>query len=104
MSRIGWSITFLIHVDAFDDVKSAFGEAAIRLSSTSRRAGPDNLRKFRAFARQTGLDPNIWFNNVELDPAKVLGLGPVQYVSNISKYYIPYQLSVERLEAHRKAD
>jgi hypothetical protein len=36
-------------------------------------------------------------------PAKVAGLTPVQYVSNIYKYYISYQLADERLEADRKA-
>jgi len=67
-------------------------------------AGPGSLRKFRAAARQAGLDPNVWFNNVELGAAKVAGLTPVQYVSNIYKYYIAYQLSVERLDANRKAN
>lgn len=74
------------------------------MSFAAYNAGPRNLLKFRAFARQAGLDPNVWFNNVELGAAKVQGLGPVQYVSNIYKYYISYQLSIERLEAHRKAN
>jgi membrane-bound lytic murein transglycosylase MltF len=73
------------------------------MSFAAYNSGHHNLRKFRAFALQTGLDPNVWFNNVELGAAKVLGLVPVQYVSNIYKYYIAYQLSVERLKAHRKA-
>ena len=74
------------------------------MSFAAYNAGPHNLKKFRAFAQQTGLDPNIWFNNVELGAAKILGFGPVQYVSNIYKYYIAYQLSVERLNANRKAN
>ena len=74
------------------------------MSFAAYNAGPYNLQKFRAFAQQTGLDPNIWFNNVELGAAKVLGFAPVQYVSNIYKYYIAYQLSVERLKAHKKAN
>ena len=73
------------------------------MSFAAYNAGPHNLRKFRAFAQQTGLDPNVWFNNVELGATNVLGLAPVQYVSNIYKYYIAYQLSVERLKAHKKA-
>ena len=73
------------------------------MSFAAYNAGPDNLRKFRAAARQAGLDPNVWFNNVELGAAKVAGLTPVQYVSNIYMYYISYQLSVDRLEADRKA-
>ena len=74
------------------------------MSFAAYNAGPHNLKKFRAFAQRTGLDPNIWFNNVELGAAKILGFGPVQYVSNIYKYYIAYQLSVERLNANRKAN
>jgi len=61
------------------------------------------LRKFRAAARQAGLDANVWFGNVELGAAEVAGLTPVQYVGNIYKYYISYQLAVERLDAGRKA-
>ena len=73
------------------------------MSFAAYNAGPRNLRKFRAVAQQAGLDPNIWFNNVELGAAKVAGLTTVQYVSNIYKYYISYQLADERLEADRKA-
>jgi membrane-bound lytic murein transglycosylase MltF len=73
------------------------------MSFAAYNAGPGSLRKFRAAARQAGLDPNVWFNNVELGAAKVAGLTPVQYVSNIYMYYISYQLSVDRFEADRKA-
>ena len=73
------------------------------MSFAAYNVGPRNLQKFRTVTQQAGLDPNIWFNNVELGAAKVVGLAPVQYVSNIYKYYISYQLSVERLEAQRKA-
>ena len=39
-----------------------------------------------------GLDPNIWFNNVEHAAAKLIGRETVQYVSNIYKYYLAYRL------------
>jgi membrane-bound lytic murein transglycosylase MltF len=73
------------------------------MSFAAYNAGPDNLRKFRAAAQQAGLDPNVWFNNVELGAARVAGFAPVQYVSNIYMYYISYQLAAERLEADRNA-
>lgn len=73
------------------------------MSFAAYNVGPRNLQKFRAYTQQAGLDPNIWFNNVELGAAKVVGFTPVQYVRNIYKYYIAYKLSVERLEANRKA-
>jgi membrane-bound lytic murein transglycosylase MltF len=40
------------------------------MSFAAYNAGPGSLRKFRAAARQAGLDPNVWFNNVELGAAK----------------------------------
>jgi membrane-bound lytic murein transglycosylase MltF len=55
-------------------------------------AGPGNLRKFRRLAEKDGLDPNIWFYNVELSAAKIVGSETVQYVSNIYKYYLAYKV------------
>jgi len=39
-----------------------------------------------------GLDPNVWFGNVDIVAAKRIGRETVQYVSNIYKYYIAYRL------------
>lgn len=65
-------------------------------------AGPGNLRKFRAKASAMGLDPNLWFGNVENGAAAIVGRETVQYVSNIYKYYIAYTLAA-RIEADRAA-
>ncbi|WP_455270670.1 transglycosylase SLT domain-containing protein [Rhizobium herbae] len=62
-------------------------------------AGPGNLRKFRRKATELGLDPNIWFGNVENAAAAIVGRETVQYVSNIFKYYIAYSLLVEQMTA-----
>jgi len=43
-----------------------------------------------------GLDPNVWFRNVEVVAAREIGRETVQYVSNIYKYYIAYKLVTER--------
>jgi membrane-bound lytic murein transglycosylase MltF len=59
-------------------------------------AGPGNLAKFRRLAEKSDLDPNIWFNNVELAAARIVGQETVQYVSNIYKYYVAYELVKER--------
>lgn len=58
-------------------------------------AGPGNLRKFRKIAEASGLDPNLWFNNVEQGAAKTVGRETVQYVGNIYRYYIAYKLASE---------
>ncbi len=59
-------------------------------------AGPGNFLKIRRAAIASGLDPHIWFNNVETGAAKVIGGETVQYVGNIFKYYISFKLAEER--------
>jgi membrane-bound lytic murein transglycosylase MltF len=66
-------------------------------------AGPGNLRAFRQIAKDSGLNPNVWFNNVELGAAKKVGRETVQYVSNIYKYFISYQLILQRSQAQENA-
>lgn len=65
-------------------------------SFASYNAGPAKVAKLRKEARQAGLDPNVWFRNVEIIAAKRIGRETVQYVSNIYKYYIAYRLSVDK--------
>jgi len=61
----------------------------------SYNAGPARVAKLRKEAETMGLDPNIWFRNVEVVAAKRIGRETVQYVSNIYKYYISYKLISE---------
>jgi membrane-bound lytic murein transglycosylase MltF len=63
----------------------------------SYNAGPAKVAKLRKEAREMGLDPNVWFRNVEIVAAKRIGRETVQYVSNIYKYYIAYRLIVDQL-------
>jgi len=65
--------------------------------------GPGRMQQLRAEAKKRGLDPNVWFNNVELVAADKIGAETVTYVSNIYKYYIAYKLVTEQEEAQRKA-
>ena len=62
------------------------------LSFAGYNAGPGNLRKFRRLAEKSGLDPNVWFGNVEHAAARVVGRETVDYVANIYKYYLAYKL------------
>jgi membrane-bound lytic murein transglycosylase MltF len=64
----------------------------------SYNAGPARVRGLRDDAAKMGLDPNIWFHNVEVAAAKKIGRETVQYVSNIYKYYIAYRMVVDRIE------
>lgn len=62
-------------------------------------AGPGNLQKARRRAVAMGLDDKVWFGNVELAMAKVVGNEPVVYVRNILKYYVTYRLAEARKAA-----
>jgi len=55
-------------------------------------AGPGRVRQLRREAAQRGLDPNVWFNNVERIASERIGRETVTYVSNIYKYYVSYLL------------
>ena len=54
--------------------------------------GPGRVRQLRREAAASGLDPNVWFNNVERIAAARIGRETVTYVSNIYKYYVAYLL------------
>jgi membrane-bound lytic murein transglycosylase MltF len=60
----------------------------------SYNAGPSRISRLRRKAAAEGLNPNIWFGNVELIVAKDVGQETVQYVSNIYKYYVAYKLTL----------
>lgn len=62
----------------------------------SYNAGPAEVSRLRTEASQMGLNPNVWFNNVEIVAAKRIGAQTVQYVRNIYKYYVAYSLIVEQ--------
>jgi len=65
-------------------------------------AGPGRVSQLRKEAAKRGLDPNKWFNNVEVIAAEKIGRETVQYVSNIYKYYLAYNLVMEaRLEREK---
>lgn len=68
----------------------------------SYNAGPARIAKLRKQAETQGLDPNVWFRNVEYVAAKDIGQETVQYVSNIYKYYIAYR-QVVSLRQKKKA-
>lgn len=69
----------------------------------SYNAGPGNISKMRKEAANRDLDPDKWFNNVEIVTAQKVGIQTTMYVRNIYKYYVAYKLMEERREATRKA-
>lgn len=69
----------------------------------SYNAGPGNISKMRARAAKEGLDPDKWFDNVELVTARRIGMETTTYVRNIYKYYVAYKLTVEARGAAKGA-
>ena len=58
----------------------------------SYNAGPTNIANMRRQAAESGLDPNQWFNHVEVVTARRIGLETTTYVRNVYKYYVAYKL------------
>jgi membrane-bound lytic murein transglycosylase MltF len=65
----------------------------------SYNAGPARIAGLRREAQSLGLDPNRWFQHVEIVVSKEIGRETVDYVGNIYKYYLTYNL----LEQQRRA-
>ena len=69
---------------------SRFDQACLAFAAYN--AGPGAIRKARARAETMGLDPNVWFGQVEVAAGRTISREPVVYVRNILKYYTSYQL------------
>jgi len=67
----------------------------------SYNAGPGRIRQLRREAGKRGLNPNVWFGNVEQIASERIGRETVTYVGNIYKYYVAYRLVME--ENQRRA-
>jgi membrane-bound lytic murein transglycosylase MltF len=75
--------------DPMDDLNKGL------MTFASYNAGPGKIRQLRKEAADRGLDPNVWFGNVEQIASERIGRETVTYVSNIYKYYIAYRLVME---------
>jgi membrane-bound lytic murein transglycosylase MltF len=69
----------------------------------SYNCGPGNVSKMRKETARRGLDPDKWFNNVEIVTAQKIGMETTTYVRNIYKYYVAYRLQLDAIEATRTA-
>jgi membrane-bound lytic murein transglycosylase MltF len=90
-------------VDNFYDDPGIRPVDASLFAFASYNAGPGRVARLRKEAAEQGLDPNRWFNHVELVAAKRIGRETVQYVSNIYKYYLAYQMVVQQDQQREKA-
>lgn len=78
------------------------------LALASYNAGPSRVRQLRREAERRGLNPNVWFGQVEHIAAERIGRETVTYVSNINKYFVAYRLMADqdarRLEYRRRLE
>jgi len=61
----------------------------------SYNAGAGRMSQLRKETAKRGLNPNVWFQNVEYVAAEKIGAETVTYVGNIYKYFIAYHLILE---------
>lgn len=73
------------------------------LALAAYNLGPSRMINLRKKAASKGYDHDIWFDNVELVAATHVGREPVQYVSNIYKYYVAYRGALRDVTMRRKA-
>jgi membrane-bound lytic murein transglycosylase MltF len=83
--------------EPMDDLNKAL------MTLASYNCGPGRMRQLRKETEKRGLNPNVWFGNVERIASERIGRETVQYVGNIYKYYIAYRLALEQQEAREKA-
>ncbi|HTO54857.1 MAG TPA: transporter substrate-binding domain-containing protein [Myxococcota bacterium] len=69
----------------------------------SYNCGAGRVRQLRREAGKLGLDPNVWFGNVERVAAKRIGRETVTYVRNIYEYAVAYQLAMKQLQEKKAA-
>jgi membrane-bound lytic murein transglycosylase MltF len=86
----------------FPDAKFSEADRAL-FAFASYNAGPGTMSRMRRVAVERELDPDKWFNNVELVVAEKVGIETTTYVRNIYKYYVSYKLTLEAQEEQRKA-
>ena len=72
------------------------GPHAVRVRELQR--GPGNIAQGAREAAKRGLDPDKWFNNVEIVVARQIGIETTTYVRNIYKYYVAYRLTLDAQE------
>jgi membrane-bound lytic murein transglycosylase MltF len=93
--KAGVKLLKYIRDDYFkDDPMDPLNKTLMTLAAYN--AGPARIKQCRRLAASMGLNPNVWFENVEYAVAKKVGAETVGYVANIYKYYLGWRLMSER--------
>ena len=92
-----------IYDNYFKDDKQMNQLNRVLFTFAAYNAGPARVDQLRRRTKKMGLNPNIWFRNVEQAAARVIGRETVQYVANIYKYYIAYRQIMKQRTERAKA-
>jgi membrane-bound lytic murein transglycosylase MltF len=86
----------------FSDAQFSEGNRPL-FAFASYNCGPGNVSRARKEAAKRNLDPDKWFNNVEIVVAQQIGTETTTYVRNIYKYYVAYRLTLDAQAEAEKA-
>jgi membrane-bound lytic murein transglycosylase MltF len=86
----------------FADAKFAESDRPL-FAVASYNAGPGRISQMRTEAARRGLNPDKWFNHVELVTAEKVGIETTTYVRNVYKYYVAYTLMRETQAEQKNA-
>ena len=103
-NNIHAGVAYLRHLrkQYFDDASiDPFNQQLFAFASYN--AGPTRVAGLRKRAKAMGLDPNKWFQNVEIVAAREIGRETVDYVAHILMYYVAYDRAVAREGQRAKA-
>jgi len=71
--------------------KDVARDAQVDFALAAYNAGPNRVIGLRKKAREMGLDPNIWFGNVEWAAYSEIGPETPTYVANVQMYFAAYK-------------
>jgi membrane-bound lytic murein transglycosylase MltF len=77
----------------FDDPALAEDER-YRFALAAYNAGPNRVSRLRTLAARAGLDPDVWYGNVEVAAARHVGREPVDYVGDIEMYLFAFRAAL----------
>ncbi len=89
-------------VDRYFDDPDITPRDRMLFAFASYNAGPRKIAQMRELAERRGLDPNVWFKNVEIVVADKIGRETVTYVGNIYKYYVAYEMAMEQARKRKE--
>ncbi len=81
--------------DYYDDERLPMN-VRLHFTLAAYNAGPGRVAGLRRKAAARGLDPDLWFDNVELVALDTIGHETADYVASIVRTYLAYRLAADR--------